>query len=474
MGFMHVILDLVPNHTSNKHKWFQLSVNKTGKYKDYYIWNDGKNVTNGNNITRVPPNNWKSVFNGTGWTWDNTRQQFYYHQFYPAQPDLNYENEDVQKEMKEVMKFWLDIGVDGFRIDAVPHLFESNITQDEPPSNISGVGPDDHLAVLHTLTKDQPKTYELIQSWRDYVDKYAEDRGQDEKVLLTEAYSSWENTMKYYSFGSNVPFNFKFITDANTNSNADDFKNIINKWMQMKPNRTDAVPNWVMGNHDRVRVGTRYPGKGDHMVMLEMILPGVAVTYYGEEIGMEDDPELTAKPVFDFRDGCRTPFQWDNSTSAGFSKNATTWLHVNPNYKQVNLAKQKNDTESHYKLYKALTALRNSEPLSNGTLVTDVLKKDVLMVMRKGVNDTLTLLINFKNQTVPVDLSNVTKQKSTKILLKSVGAKLTLNTVLSSSTFNVPADAAVVLHSTPKSGAMMATYSITSLLLVVLISFFRS
>ncbi|KOC69746.1 Maltase 1 [Habropoda laboriosa] len=417
-----VILDLVPNHTSDQHTWFQQSLNRTGKYTDYYIWSDGKKNENG---TMVPPNNWVSVFNGTGWTLDKRRNQFYFHQFYYQQPDLNYTNPDVQNEMKEIIKYWLDIGMDGFRIDAVPHLFEGDITKDEPAATTipEGAKPGyDHVTLNHTITKDQPETYELMKSWREFVDKYADERNQTEKVLLTEAYTSWDNTLKYYNYGSNVPFNFKFITDADAKSNAKDFKMIIDRWIQGTPK--DGVSNWVMGNHDRVRIATRYPGRADHMVMLEMILPGVAVTYYGEEIGMEDNSTLR---VFDFRDGCRTPFQWDGSANAGFSKAKETWLPVHSNYKSLNLEQQKNTQGSHYNLYTELIKLRKGNVLTNGTVTTAVLNNDVLAVIREQNQEAVTLLMNFNQEkSVSVNLTGLVSQQLNQIKLKSTGAKATV------------------------------------------------
>ncbi|XP_076628729.1 alpha glucosidase 2 [Colletes latitarsis] len=467
---LKVILDLVPNHTSDQHDWFKLSLNKTDKYTDYYIWADG---TTENGIHK-PPNNWLSVFNNSGWTYNEMRKQFYYHQFYDAQPDLNYANLNVQNAMKDVIKYWLDLGVDGFRIDAVPHLIEDSQKRDEPLSGIPGAKPTDFIYLNHIYTKDQPETYKLVQSWRNYVDEYANEMNQDEKVLMTEAYTSLNNTLKYYSFGANVPFNFKFITDVNANSNADEFKNIIDNWIKFMPNAT--IPNWVMGNHDRSRVATRYPNREDQMTMLAMILPGVAVTYYGEEIGMADN---TAFNTTDFRDGCRTPFQWDDSANAGFSKGNKTWLPVHQNYKTLNLLKEKKDDYSHYKVYTGLTSLRSSsKALKEGNLETTVLNKEVLTVIRKADNNTVALLINFSNKNkVTVNLTGLANWNKTTIQLSNVGSGLKPNTLANIQSFEVPAKASIVLISpgTPATGASsIASISITTLLLAAIVSLFRS
>ncbi|XP_031836513.2 alpha glucosidase 2 [Nomia melanderi] len=460
---LKVILDLVPNHTSDLHYWFQMSRRKKGKYSDYYVWHDGKCADT--NDAKCLPNNWLSVFGKSGWTYDQDRKQYYYHQFYSQQPDLNYNNPDVQREMKEVIRYWLNRGMDGFRIDAVPHIFENNITQDEPISNHPTAKPDEHNYLSHILTKDQPQTYELIKSWRDYVDEYANQNNRDEIILMTEAYTNLNNTLKYYNFGSHIPFNFKYITEANANSNITRFKEIADDWISGMP--AGSTANWVMGNHDRNRVESRYPGKGEHMIMLSMILPGVAVTYYGEEIGMQDNTNFTFS---DFRDGCRTPMQWDDSSLAGFTSGNSTWLPVHSNYLTLNLKKEKEDANSHYKVYTSLVALRkSSNALKEGDVHTDVLDNDVLAVRRSASDEIVTLLLNFKNDSVNVKLSDLLKKKHTEVKLSSVGSSVAANAIVNLDSFTLPRYASVVLVS----GASTVGFSLISVLLLAAISLFR-
>ncbi|KAG7203429.1 hypothetical protein KM043_013496 [Ampulex compressa] len=415
---LKVVLDLVPNHTSDEHHWFQKSVQKKGKYKDYYIWSDGKMV----NGQRQPPNNWISVFGGPAWTLNSTRGQYYFHQFHPKQPDLNYRNPTVQEEMKRVIEYWLEKGVDGFRIDAVPHLFESDINLDEPRTNKPNVGPAEYEYLNHILTKDLPETYDLVQSWRNISDTFADTHNQEEKVIMTEAYTSLVNTTRFYNHGSHVPFNFNFIMAVNSSSPVAEFKRIIDDWMAAKP--PSGTANWVMGNHDRKRTATRYPGMGDEMTMLAMILPGVAVTYYGEEIGMLDKDDISYEDTQDpqgiqagrakykekSRDGCRTPFQWDNSKNAGFSNATKTWLPVNTNQNTLNLKAQNATENSHYKVYQSLTKMRSTRnSLKNGDTHTGILDETVLLVVRNDNTETTSLLINFSNATKSVQLpSNIT------------------------------------------------------------------
>ncbi|XP_071878987.1 alpha glucosidase 2 [Bombus fervidus] len=459
---LKVILDLVPNHTSELHSWFKESINNTKKYANYYIWANGKNPS-------TPPNNWVSVFNGSAWTYNEERKQFYFHQFYKSQPDLDYRNTAVQQEMKDIIKFWLDKGIDGFRVDAVPYLFEVNdLSKDEP--TVDNVDPSfnktNYVYYNHIYTKDLNETYDLVQSWRKFVDEYADKNNREEIVLLTEAYASLSNMIKYYNYGSQIPFNFRFITDADANSNATQLKNVIDSWIKSMPE--GGVANWVMGNHDQVRLGSRYPNRTEQMIMLEMILPGVAVTYYGEEIGMVDIPGPTK---YDVRDGCRSPFQWDNTTNAGFSNATVTWLPVNDNYKDVNLQKEKNEKTSTYQLYTKLIELRKSNTLKHGSLVTKDLSKSVLAVMRESETETVSLLINISKNRTSVNLSQLgsirVNEKPTKVQLGSTNFDKASGTLVDDSKIELPGHAAVILIS---SGASLVSYSVISLVFSVLFS----
>lgn len=171
--------DFVPNHSSNEHEWFEKSVNKTGDYTNYYIWHPG--VLNTQTNKREPPSNWISIFRKSAWQWNEKRQEYYLHQFLAEQPDLNYRNPLVVKEMKDILRFWLEQGVSGFRIDAVPYLFE---TQLDPTTGrykdeaLTGeCEPDDYCYVTHTQTQDQPETFDMIYQWRAVVDEYKDKDG---------------------------------------------------------------------------------------------------------------------------------------------------------------------------------------------------------------------------------------------------------------------------------------------------------
>lgn len=451
-----VILDLVPNHTSDKHEWFRKSLIGEGKYKDYYVWKTG------NNNNQSPPNNWISVFSGPAWSFDTNRNQWYFHQFEYRQPDLDYNNFEVRDEMEDVIRFWLRKGIDGFRVDAIPHVFEDANFLNEPRSYAPGATERDYSYLHHIYTTDDPRTYDLVASWRKVLDDYADHHNEDEKIIMTEAYSNLENTMKYYKFGSHVPFNFKFISDVNNVSKAADFKRIIDDWMSQMPN--DESPNWVMGNHDKSRTASRYPGRGDQMIMLEMILPGIAVTYNGEEIGMLDKRDISWEDTQDpqgcnagkdkyqslSRDLNRTPFQWDATKNAGFSKADHTWLPVHENYIELNLAKQQIANESYYKIYTSLTKMRQREAaLQQGNLTTLVQNNDqVLIVIRQCNEQSIVLLINFNDKIAQiVDLTGQGLANELVVEVVTIGSPIKKGTTVNTKEINLPAKAALVLAS---------------------------
>ncbi|KAI4499900.1 hypothetical protein M0802_005156 [Mischocyttarus mexicanus] len=443
---LRVILDFVPNHTSDKHEWFQKALAGEKKYKDYYIWKKGRN-----NDGVTPPNNWISVFSGPAWTYNKTLNEWYFHQFEYRQPELNFSNPELREEMDNILRFWLRKGIDGFRVDAIPHLFERDDLRDEPRSNIPGTTIRDYGYLDHIYTKDDQRNYDMVRSWRKVLDDYAIATNVDEKVLMTEAYTNLKNTTKYYHYGTQIPFNFHFISDLNNKSSARDFKRIIDGWMGYTPK--NGVANWVLGNHDNSRVATRFAKRAMQLNMLTMILPGIAVSYYGEEIGMVDknniswedtqDPQAcnAGKDKYKYlsRDPFRTPFQWDDSKNAGFSKGNLTWLPVHENYKDLNLKNQKNTKEqSLYKMYQSLIELRNTSlALKKGSLKVDVLKLnteycyncEALVIRRELPGESVTLLMSFSPViTLRVNLKDVmTLYKNTYVEIDAHHTKRYLN-----------------------------------------------
>ena len=456
---LKVLLDFVPNHSSHEHEWFKKSVEGIEPYKDYYIWRDGKKDSSGK---IVPPNNWLSVFGDSAWEWNDKRKQYYYHAFVAGQPDLNYRNSILDQEMKNVILFWMRRGVDGFRVDAVNYLFEDENLTDEPKSEASNVPENDYDYLNHIYTRDLGDMYKVVDSWQKLIDYYVRNWGTDGKVMILEAYTSMENSIKFYEFGAN-PFNFMFVTPLGKTSTAFDFKNEIDNWLKAIP--ANKVPNWVVGNHDNHRVASRYGtnnNREDQITMLATMLPGITVIYNGDEIGMVDREftwEETVDPAgcnagkdryqLKSRDPERTPFQWDDTTSAGFSSNATTWLPVHDNYKTLNLAAQKKSEVSHYKVFQALTKLKKTDALLKGHVRVEIADDDgnVLAVIREQINgNPVVLLINFNEKPVTIDAKTILNTPdSLEIHIASVKSTLKAGEKVDTSKITLPGAASVIL-----------------------------
>lgn len=448
---LKVMLDFVPNHSSDQHHWFQKSIKRIKPYDNYYVWADAK-IING---TRQPPNNWLSLFQGTAWTWNDERKQYYLHQFATAQPDFNFRDESLNEEMKDVLRFWLNTGVDGFRIDTIPSLIEDTRLLDEPRLPNTGLPDTDSDTLRHIYTYDQDETYDVLKSWREVLD----DSPGPKKIFLTEAYSSLADVMKYYDYGSNIPMNFMFLGELNNRSTAYDFKRKIDPYLNAIPDGQSA--NWVVGNHDRFRVATRFgPKRADQLTMLAAVLPGVGVIYNGDELGMEnrvmtweetvDPPGCNAGPLrykTTSRDPMRTPFQWDNSTSAGFSINNKTWLPVHPNYKTINLAAQKLTAASHYNVFRRLAALKKNPVISKGTTKLVVINDIILGVIRRLPGKSpIVLLINFSDGSTHFDAAfslNIPDKMS--VYAASVGSHIKVGATFDTNRIELPGAASVIL-----------------------------
>ncbi|XP_063232112.1 maltase 2-like [Bacillus rossius redtenbacheri] len=461
---LKVLLDLVPNHVSNESEWFVKSVQRIEPYTNYFVWADPKYDENG---TRLPPNNWLSYFGGSAWEWREERQQYYLHQFVVQQPDLNYRYKPVAEEIKGVMRFWLDKGVHGFRVDAVSCLYEDRRLRDEPPSGQNGTAPDQEGSLSHVYTHNQPGNYELIHQWREVVDEYTRQDGVA-RILITEGDSGLNYTFKYYGPktrpGAHLNFNLFLFQVLYKDADAFAYNETINTWLEHKPDH--CWPNWLVGNHDNARVATR-AGQAlvDAVNAVLLWLPGTAITYNGEEIGMNnthvswnqtvDPPGRRAGPqnYSSFsRDPERTPFQWDNSTSAGFSSSNDTWLPVNSNYKQLNLQQQQEASESHYKVYKQLVAERKSKTLQKGKTIAEAVTKEVFALVRElDGEDTYILAVNLGNETTRTDLtaSIPSLPTSAAVVVASVGSGFIRGEILNTTEISIPSKGFVGLKGSP-------------------------
>lgn len=353
---MKLILDFVPNHTSDQHPWFvEARSSRDNPKRDWYLWHDPK-------PDGSAPNNWLSVFGGSAWEWDERTRQFYYHAFLKEQPDLNWRNPDVRRHMYGAMRFWLERGVDGFRVDVLWHLIKDAHLRDNPQN--PDYKPDDvpYMSLLPTYSTDQPEVQDIVREMRDLLNEFRE------RVLIGEIYLPIQRLVAYYGTagnGAHLPFNFQLITLP---WNARRISAAISEYEGALP--PDAWPNWVLGNHDQPRIASRV-GLAQARVasLLLLTLRGTPTLYYGDEIGMRDavifpeqiqDPQ--GKNIGVSRDPARTPMQWSNGRNAGFSIEPP-WLPIGHDYEQCNVEHQSEDRGSMLSLYRRLIALRRSEPV---------------------------------------------------------------------------------------------------------------
>src|SRR5438270_1874695 len=286
---LKLILDYVPNHTSEQHPWFISSRSSTtSQHRDWYIWRDPEAQTGG------PPNNWLSSFGGSGWEWDEATHQYYYHAYLKEQPDLNWRNPQLQNAMYDVLRFWFDRGVDGFRIDALRQVVKDRDFRDNPPDPTWTPGQDPYHALLPLYSADQPELMDVVHRFREIAQEY-----QPERVLIGELWLPIERLVAYYGRelgGLQLPFNFHLILTA---WQAPRISALIGRYEAALP--AGAWPNWVLGNHDRSRVASRVGAPQARVAaMLLLTLRGTPTLYQGDEIGMQDvpiPPEAVQDPV---------------------------------------------------------------------------------------------------------------------------------------------------------------------------------
>jgi alpha-glucosidase len=428
---IRVIMDMVMNHTSDKHPWFvQSQSSTTNPKRDWYVWEDGKGPG-------TPPNNWQSVFGHSAWQYSPKTDQFYYHKFYIQQPDLNWRNPQVEKAMFGAVRFWLNKGVAGYRLDAVPTLFEDQSLKDEavlPGTNAYG---DPNLD--GSLTENLPEVHQVMRDLRDVTNGFPGNR-----VLIGETYlPNVQELQKWYGANHDelqLPMDMQvgFINKLDTNL----FRQRIN---EVEHDIGENQPLLVFDNHDNPRIDARY-GDGKHDADIERMLATVlfgtrstALMYYGDEIGMKTTPPARVEDVKDpigkigwprekGRDGERTPMQWDGSPEAGFTKSSTPWLPVPDSFKTVNVAEEVRDTDSLLNWYKQLVQLRRDNPaLHSGKLtMLNATDPNVLSWMRQAPGHPAVVVVcNFtaSPQKVSLDLAKQgINGKLAKTLIKTPGS----------------------------------------------------
>jgi alpha-glucosidase len=411
---LKLILDLVPNHTSDRHPWFIASrSSRDDRKRDWYIWREP--AADGG-----PPNNWMSEFGGSAWAYDAATRQYYYHAFLAQQPDLNWRNPEVRQAVYDVMRFWLRKGVDGFRVDVIWHLIKDVEFCDNPSNPDFREGQPPHWKVLPLHTTDQPEVHDVIAEMRRVIDEF------DARVLIGEIYLPFDRLVTYYGknlAGAHLPFNFALLS-APWNARA--IETIIADYEAALP--AGAWPNWVLGNHDRPRVASRVgPAQARVAAMLLLTLRGTPTLYYGDEIGMHQvaiapdqvrDPfEKNVPGIGMGRDGCRTPMQWNATPYAGFST-STPWLPLSDDFAQHNVVNLDADKRSILSLYKALIDLRKKLPqLVSGAYVPIAAQGDLLIYRRRG--DVAAVVIALNMGAEPVSIASETIGLDGDILLST-------------------------------------------------------
>ncbi|MGJ4941251.1 alpha-amylase family glycosyl hydrolase [Bradyrhizobium sp. HKCCYLS1011] len=411
---LKVILDLVPNHTSDQHPWFvEARRSRDNPRRDWYIWRDPK-------PDGGPPNNWLSEFGGSAWQYDQATGQYYYHAFLAQQPDLNWRNPAVRAAVYDVMRFWLRKGVDGFRVDVIWHLIKDAEFRDNPanPGYIEGRPP--HERILPRHSTDQPEVHQVIAEMRKVLDAFGD------RVLIGEIYLPIERLMAYYGkdlSGAHLPFNFALLSAP---WHARDIERIIAEYETALP--PGAWPNWVLGNHDRPRVASRVGAEQARVAaMLLLTLRGTPTLYCGDEIGMwqvaiapdqvRDPFEKNVPGIGVGRDGCRTPMQWNATPNAGFST-AAPWLPVAHDFMHENVVNLTADKRSILNLYRALIRLRKRHAaLVTGHYRPVAAEGDLLLYRRDGEGEILTIALNLGDD--PVSLATEGSGLEGQILLST-------------------------------------------------------
>jgi alpha-glucosidase len=406
---MRLLLDYVPNHTSERHPWFVESrSSRQSAKRDWYIWRDP--APDGR-----PPNNWRANFGGGAWEWDEKTGQYYYHAFLKEQPDLNWRNPAVQRAMLDVLRFWLDRGVDGFRVDVMHHLVKDTEFRDNPVNPDFKPGMSPYRELLATYTADLPEVLEIVAMMRCIVEEY------DDRMLVGEIYLPVERLMAYYGAsgkGAHLPFNFQLIR---LSWKAKEIAAAVERYEALLPSY--AWPNWVLGNHDKPRIATRAGAAQARVAaMLLLTLRGTPTMYYGDEIGMRDVPipheqvqdpfEKNVPGLGLGRDPARTPMQWSDGYAAGFTS-GVPWLPLAVDYATHNIALLKDNPKSILTLYHRLIELRRAEPaLSVGEYAPLPAGDDLIAYMRKFGDRRLLIVLNLGAEARTFDLREVEAQTS--------------------------------------------------------------
>lgn len=391
---IHIIMDLVLNHTSDQHRWFQESRKSVSNpYHDWYIWRDPKEDGG-------KPNNWLSTFGGSGWELDKSLNKYYYHMFNKHQPDLNWRNPEVRSTMLDIFRYWLDKGVDGFRLDVFNNYYKDEALRDNPKRK--GMNLRKFDAYEHIYDSSQPEMIAVVKDIRAILDQYPERYVVGETFLADSAHA------RTYIGCDRLHAGFDYAY-TNSDFSAKAFGKAIQYWDAL--HAEEAWPNYFFNNHDTKRSSTRFAkGEDDSILKLlatmHLTLRGTPYLYYGEEIGMRDISLTRAQiqdpvgkhywPFYLGRDGCRSPMQWNASANAGFTT-GQPWLHLNKDFKVRNVENQTSSAASLLNFYKDLIKLRREfSALNAGTI--DLLESgesDLLVYERRSEGQRMLVVLNF-------------------------------------------------------------------------------
>ena len=391
---IRIILDFVPNHTSDQHPWFiEARASRDNPRRDWYLWRDAK-------PDGSPPNNWLSIFGGSVWQWDETTGQYYLHSFLAEQPDLNWRNPEVVEAMLGAVHFWMQRGIAGLRVDVIHYLLKDDQWRDDPPNpDYRGGNPWNSLLHLHSCY--QPDVHNIVKQFRRALDLYPE------SVFIGEInYAApFSEMTAFYGSGDelHLPFNFWMIM---LDWDAHKMRQFIQSYYENIP--VHGWANYVLSNHDRPRVSTRFGAAQARVAALLLLtLRGTPFIYYGDELGISD-VEIPVEKIQDpwgiklpgnGRDPQRTPMQWDNSHYGGFS-DADPWLPLANDFQVNNVASQQRDKTSMLNLYRSLIQYRrSSQPLLDGTFrLLDLGGDNCLVYLRQAGNERILVALNFSNK----------------------------------------------------------------------------
>lgn len=405
---IRIVLDLVLNHTSHLHPWFLESrASRSSAKRDWYVWADGKPGK-----PPKPPNNWQATFGGGAWEWDDATEQFYLHTFLVEQPDLNWRNPEVKRAAEEIVAHWLDMGVDGFRLDVI-NWFVKDAQLRDNPTRLLGRRPYDRQRHVHD--RNRPETIDLVRWLRSTVDRWPA------RMLVGEVYNEPPGnaplSASYYAGGEglHLAFDFSFLFSK---WSAEAFGRAVDTWEKLLPE--PCWPTYTLGNHDQRRLLSRYASaatqqaRGRVAAALVLMLRGTPFLYYGEEIGMLDGKIKKSElqdplgkqywPLPFGRDPARTPMQWSDAPNAGFSR-VKPWLPVHEEYARINVARAEADSSSLLHWYRALIRIRRDEPaLQRGSYRRLTQGSGVLGWVREHEGDRIAVLLNFESRAKPAAL----------------------------------------------------------------------